>query len=371
MSILRAGVIGLGRMGSTFDDEIVHEVRRGGVVFLPYCHAPSYAQSPYTRLVAGADPHEGQRQAFAQRWELDAAHVYADYRQMLEAENLDIVSVCTTARYRADIVVHCARSGIKAIWAEKPIALSLAEADVMVQACHDEGVVLAINCARRWHPLFAEARKLISQGELGEILHVTGYGQCGLSHNGSHLIDTLRFLADGNVSWVFGEIAADATMPADGDLQGNGYLAFDNGVRGFLRGTPSGAAEWDFEVIGTEGRIRSSAHGLDFELYRMIKGGVRDRGLPVKSPYPWPTHLRGMGEAIIEDLVHCIATGASPRCDGEDGRQALEVAMALHESHAQGGVKTALPLQDRSRRIFSRDTQGDREPARIRRQRGA
>ncbi len=368
MSILRAGVIGLGRMGSTFDDEIEHAVRRGGVVFLPYCHAPSYIKSARTHLVAGADPHSGQRQAFAQRWELETSHVYADYRHMLEAQKLDIVSVCTTARHRARIVMDCADAGVKAIWAEKPIALSLAEADAMIQVCRDRGVVLAINCARRWHPLFAEARKLIARGELGEILHVTGYGQCGLSHNGSHLIDTLRFLAAGNVTWVFGEIAADASMPVDGDLQGNGYLAFDNGVRGFLRGTPSGAAEWDFEVIGTAGRIRSSCHGLDFALYQVIAGGVRDRGLPVKAPYPWPTHMPGIGETIIEDLVHCMATGARPQCDGEDGRQALEVAMALHASHAQGGVRTDLPLPDRSRRIFSRDTQGDAEPARIRRQ---
>ncbi len=368
---LRAGVIGLGRMGSTFDDEIEYDIRRGGVVFLPYCHAPSYAASPLTTLVAGADLHGDQRREFSQRWHLASDHVYTNYQEMLDTEQLDIVSVCTTARHRASIVMDCARAGVKAIWAEKPIALSLAEADDMIQICKEEGVVLAINCARRWHPLFFQARKLIEQGELGEILHVTGYGQCGLSHNGSHLIDTLRFLAGGDVKWVFGEIAEDTAMPAEGDLQGNGYLAFNNGVRGFLRGTPSGAAEWDFEVIGTEGRIRSSALGLDFELFKMVAGGVRGRDLPAKVPYPWPTHMRGMGEIILEDLTHCIHTGASPRCSGEDGRQALEVALALHESHAQGGMKTYLPLPDRSRRIYSLDTRGDNEPARTRRQRQA
>ena len=57
----RAAVIGLGRMGSTFDDEI----KQGGQFFMPYCHAPTYVASPHTELVAGADPHAEQGAIFA------------------------------------------------------------------------------------------------------------------------------------------------------------------------------------------------------------------------------------------------------------------------------------------------------------------
>ncbi|MAT77349.1 hypothetical protein CMK14_19685 [Candidatus Poribacteria bacterium] len=68
---------------------------------------------------------------------------------MLEKEQLDLVSVCTTAKIRANIVQDTARAGVKAIWAEKPMAISLAEADAMVNVCRENDVVLAINCARR------------------------------------------------------------------------------------------------------------------------------------------------------------------------------------------------------------------------------
>ncbi len=363
MSQLRAGVIGLGRIGSTFDDEI----ELGGVFFLPYCHTPSYIASVHTQLVAGADRHPGQRQAYVERWALDSTHVYADYQEMLAQENLDIVSVCTTARYRSQIVQDCARAGVKAIWAEKPLALSLAEADAIVRICRDHGVVLAVNCSRRWHPLFDQGRQLIDHGELGAILQVTGYGACTLSANGSHLIDTVRYLAGGDVAWVFGEMVDHGDT--DEDPQGNGYLAFDNGVRAYVRSMPCGAANWDFEVIGSQGRIRSCTHGLDFRYYKMIAGGPRGAGAPVQVQYPWPTTMRGMGEIIIDDLVHCIDTGQSPRCDGDDGRKALEVALALRESHRRGGIKVVLPLADRSLRILSGDTRGDHEPARIRHQR--
>ena len=80
MTTYRAAVIGLGRMGSTFDDEMTE----GGSIFLPYCHAPSYCASPHTELVAGADPHDEQRAIFGDRWGLEQDHLYGDYRQMLE-----------------------------------------------------------------------------------------------------------------------------------------------------------------------------------------------------------------------------------------------------------------------------------------------
>ncbi len=68
----RAAVIGLGRMGSTYDDERT----QGSSVYLPYCHTPAYAASPLTQLVGGADPHEEQRAIYAERWGVQG-HVYA------------------------------------------------------------------------------------------------------------------------------------------------------------------------------------------------------------------------------------------------------------------------------------------------------
>ena len=104
----RAAVIGLGRMGSTFDDEI----EQGGTLFLPYCHAPSYTAHERVDLVAGADPHPEQRQIFADRWGLEDDHVYADYVEMLEAEKPDIVSICTTARGRHRILLDTAAAAV-------------------------------------------------------------------------------------------------------------------------------------------------------------------------------------------------------------------------------------------------------------------
>ncbi len=270
----RAAVIGLGRMGSTFDDEATH----GGALFYPYCHAPTYVAAPNVDLVAGADLHDEQRSIFGERWGLAPKHIYADYREMLDKENLDLVSVCVTARHRSEIVQQIAQSGVKAIWAEKPIAFSLGEADDMIDTCKKNGVTLAINCARRYNPFFAEARRMAVEGELGKLLQVTAYARCGLSHNGSHAIDTIRYLAGGEVQWVFGEMASDEAAVGDDDLSGNGYLAFDNGVRAYLRSTDTGCVDWEFDLIGTEARVRSLSAAQEFEILRRVQGGSKGRG---------------------------------------------------------------------------------------------
>lgn len=372
MAIYRAAVIGTGRMGSTFDDEMT----QGGGIFTPYCHGPAYFYSPLTELVSGADIHEEQRSLFGERWGLSRDHLYADYREMLKKEKPDIVSVTTTAKVRSRIVVDMARSGVKAIWAEKPIALSLEEADRMVRVCQEEGVTLAVNCARRWNPFYSEGRRMIEAGELGDVLQVTGYGQCGLSHNGSHLLDIMRYMAGGNVQWVFGEMESNEAAAGDNDLMGNGYLAYDNGARGFVRSTPVGStASWEIDVICERGRLICRESPPEWTVVREEAGEApgagsrrRRQGLPVRYPIPWPARMQGTGLTIIEDVVSAIETGRPPKCSGDDGLAALETAIALRESHRRGGVKVHLPLKDRSLLVHSTETLHGDTPVRVRRQ---
>jgi len=364
MATYRAAVIGLGRMGSTFDDEMT----QGGSIIIPYCHTPSYVASPLTDLVGGADPHDEQRAIYGNRWGVSDEHLYANYRDMLEREKPDIVSICTTARHRAEIMTDCARAGVKAIWAEKPISLSLEEADHMVEVSDELGVKVAVNTARRYNPYFADIRRRIDAGELGNILQVIVLGQCGLSHNGSHAIDVMRYLAKGgNAEWVFGEMESDEAAAGDNDLQGNGYVAFDNGIRGFLRGTSCGVANWETDVIGTDGRARTMFNCIEAEYTHLAEGGPRGRGIPIHTPVPLPPHIEGMGLTIIRDLIESVEQDTQPRASIHDGRQALEIAVALRESHRQGGAKVALPLEDRSLTILSSEIQNDDQPARVRR----
>jgi hypothetical protein len=77
--------------------------------------------------------------------------------------------------------------------------------------------------------------------------------------------------------------------------------------------------------------------------------------------------IEGTGITIVRDLINAIETGDAPRCSGVDGRAALEIAVALRESHRQGGTKVTLPLSNRDLGILSIELRNDAQPARIRR----
>lgn len=362
MARYRAALIGLGRIASTIDDE----VQGYSAVMLPYAHMACYREVPEIEVVAAADPYAEQRDAFRQRWGVE--HLYADYHELLERERPDIVSVATSAKPRPAIVIDCARAGVRAIYAEKPIAFSLAEADAMIATCRENGAKLAIGCTRRWDAYWNQAKGLITEGAIGRVLQVTAYGQAGLSHNGSHLIDLVRYLAGGNVAWVFGEMESDSKAASDDDLMGNGYLAFDNGVRAFIRTWPSGSANWEFEVIGETGRLRSVGNGREIVFWQI---GADQRAEPLQRIFPRPQRIQSPGVRAFRDLVRCLETEKEPTCAGEDGRAALEVAIALRESHRQGGARVNLPLADRQLKMLSAETLRGDVPVALRRAQGS
>src|SRR5437867_525450 len=117
----KVALIGLGRIASTIDDE----VQDSPGLFLPYAHMGAYRAVSDVQVVAAADTYAEQRDAFRQRWGVE--RMYADYREMLEKEKPDIVSVTTSTKPRPGIVIYCARAGVRLIYAEKPISNSLAE----------------------------------------------------------------------------------------------------------------------------------------------------------------------------------------------------------------------------------------------------
>ncbi|MHB0878473.1 MAG: Gfo/Idh/MocA family protein [Anaerolineae bacterium] len=359
MSRYRAAIIGLGRISSTIDDEVQGEPS----VLLPYSHMACYRDVPDVEVVAGADPYEEQRRAFGDRWGVE--RLYADYREMLQREKPDIVSVATSAKPRPAIVAACAEAGVRAIWAEKPMATSLAEADAMVAVCREHGAKLAVNCSRHWDAYWNATRNLIDAGEIGQVLQVNGYGEANISHNGSHLLDLVRYLAGGEVGWVFGEMESDEKAASDDDLMGNGYLAFDNGVRGLARMWPCGAASWEFEVIGERGRIRSLSNGQAFQWWQSQPAGRRSQ--LVARLFPRPQRLQSPGVRAVLDLVHCLDSGSEPRCSGVDGRAVLEIAIAMRQSHREGGGRIDLPIADRSLSIRSAETLGGDLPQALRR----
>ena len=350
MARYKVAVIGLGRISSTIDDET-----EGSSWLLPWSHTGSYVQVPEVEVVAGADPYAEQREAFGRRYGI--SNLYSDYREMLEKERPTIVSVCVSTKPRPDIVTTIAEMdvGVKAIWTEKPISFSLEQADAMVAACRKAGIKLAINCVRRWDPWYNKAREMIDSGAIGEIIQVNVYMPGELSHN-SHALNLARYLAggDGKVSWVWGEMESDETARSDDDLGGNCYLVFENGARAYVilwHARPGPWLHQEADVVGSEGRIRSPRDARDFEWWRKAEGTPQPE--LCRYFFPRPQWLSSFGIRAVYDMIQCTETGKEPNNSGDEALHDLEVAVALRESHRQGGRRIDLPIADRSLKIIS------------------
>src|SRR5262249_9062281 len=133
----KVALIGLGRIASTIDDE----VQDSPGLLLPYAHMAAYRRVPEVEVVAAVDLYAEQRAAFRARWGVE--RVYGDYGEMLEQEKPDIVGVTTATKPRRGIVMDCARAGVRVVFAEKPIASRLSEADAMIETCRAHGTKLA------------------------------------------------------------------------------------------------------------------------------------------------------------------------------------------------------------------------------------
>src|SRR3712207_1793702 len=120
---------------------------------------------------------------------------------------------------------------------------------------------------------------------------------------------------------------------------------------------PVGGASWEFEVIGSQGRIRAVADAQRIEFWKNVEPTLEGRRRePAQHNFPLPWFGESPNVRTLRDLLVCIETGKQPNCSGEEGRHVLEIAIAMRESHRRGGQRVDLPLADRSLRIVSQET---------------
>ena len=296
--------------------------------------------------MAGVDVDRARLEDFGRRWEVDG--LYTDIREMVEREKPDIVSVTTRPQERPEVVATLAECGVRAIFATKPLCRSLADADAMIDVCRRSGTILSVACHLNWYAPYRAALELIGSGDIGPLRSIVCNTPMTLSNIGSHSLALIRLFAGAQARWVFGHMDDDAEASGDRDLSGSGYILYESGVRAILNSrAPEGT--WSVEFLCEQGRIVSRHHHAEFELW--TKGRtVGDTSLEYESrqlfPYPW--RPRSSMVDALEGVAHSIEAGREEVCPGEFGREALEIAIALRESHRLGGIRVDLPLGERS-----------------------
>jgi predicted dehydrogenase len=334
-SVYRAGVIGLGVMGSIADG-------LGGrhpTWFPPCSHADAYRMNPRTELVAGATRSSEKASAFKAKFERP---VYADYQEMLASEALDVVSVATPATLHAEMTIAAAKAGARAVFCEKVMATSLAECDEMISTCRAKGTILAINHTRRWNDRFRSIARFVAEGRIGRVEAVhTHFGGSRLCRSGSHHIDFARMVVeDDPVVWGIGSLS----NPEDVDPGGWGLFETASGRRIHVDGCEGMTHTGMTDIVGEKGVVRILDGGLKVEWWHKSNdavGGMAMGSLPDNFPIRSP--LRN----AVNDLLACIEhSDLTPLCSGEDGRTAFEMIAAIHLSDRAGRAVVPFPLTD-------------------------
>ena len=340
MADYRAGIIGLGFIGA--GDQVSGDALGQRVEDLDGTHASSLAGHPQIELVAGSSRDQGRRDRFAQRTE---ARTYADWRELLEREELDIVSVATYANVHAEPTVACAEAGVRAVLCEKPIAQSVPDAERMVAACADAGALLVINHQRRFTSSFRKARAHLANGGLGELTSINAQWPTGrLGGVGSHVFDAIYHVTGRRIEAVSATLdlagKPDARGPQFADPGCWGTMRLEGGLMATVDATDYGMAPWDVRVNGAQGRAFVGS------------GDVRLEYWDGRSEHWTNDDQVGTGmDVAVREIVDWLDGESDFDYDPAETVQVLEAIAAFHASHAKNSAWVELPLTGADREI--------------------
>ncbi len=340
MADYRAGIIGLGFIGA--GDQVSGDALGQRVEDLDGTHASSLAGHPQIELVAGSSRDQGRRDRFAQR---TGARTYADWRELLEREELDIVSVATYANVHAEPTVACAEAGVRAVLCEKPIAQSVPDAERMVAACADAGALLVINHQRRFTSSFRKARAHLANGGLGELTSINAQWPTGrLGGVGSHVFDAIYHVTGRRIEAVSATLdlagKPDARGPQFADPGCWGTMRLEGGLMATVDATDYGMAPWDVRVNGAEGRAFVGS------------GDVRLEYWDGRSEHWTNDDQVGTGmDVAVREIVDWLDGESDFDYDPAETVQVLEAIAAFHASHAKNSAWVELPLTGADREI--------------------
>ncbi|MSO54337.1 MAG: Gfo/Idh/MocA family oxidoreductase [Rhodospirillales bacterium] len=243
--LLTAAIVGLGRVGSRFDEEPGRGI---------WSHAGAYLTSCRYRLMGGADLTIDNRERFAMR--CPDARVFESAAKMMHDIRPDVLSICTPPKGRADLVEYLFSVHLpKVLIAEKPLEIDGVARQRLIDVCARLGVPLLVNYNRRYERVYREVREAIIAGLIGTVTSITVTAPPRLWTTGSHAIDLLLFFAqEAPDDW---RVLGLPALYEDGEPAGDLICRFPSGVAGrVLTAGRRSMLVFETEVIGTEGRIR-------------------------------------------------------------------------------------------------------------------
>ena len=179
-----------------------------------------WAKLPNVELVAAADPNEPLREKT--RAEYGAQRLYASYQEMLDKEELDLLQIASDNATAADIVEAAAPKGMHMV-IEKPMAARLSQAERMLKAAQNAGVVMMVNWPTQWHAPFQTFARIIEDGAVGKLFYL----KYRAAHNGPKEIGCSEYFW----GWLYNEELNGAGALMD-------YCCYSAAMNAYFLGRP-------------------------------------------------------------------------------------------------------------------------------------
>jgi len=307
------------------------------------------------QLVAVCDLDESKAKSIG---ELFSVPNYVDMHLMMQDENIDVVVVLTESGNHARHVVELAKYG-KHIVVEKPMALTLADADAMIKACDNAGIKLFVIKQNRFNVPVVKLREAVEQGRFGKLVLGTVrvrwcrtqeyYDQAPwrgtwamdggvLTNQASHHVDLLEWML-GEVDSVFAR-GATALAKIEAEDTAVAILKFHNGALGIIEATTAirpSDLEGSISILGEGGSVEIGGFAVNkMKVWNFVDSLPGDED--VLDQYSVnPPSVYGFGhQAYYDHVVDCIKNKRRHLVDGLEGRKSLELINAIYESIETG-----------------------------------
>ena len=311
-------------------------------------------------IVAICDLDQQKAEAFAREQQLpETVAVYTDYEQLMEEAKPELVAIATWSGTHAKIALAAIRRKIHVI-VEKPIALSLDDADQMIREAAEHQVKLCTNHQNRFNPVIRLIRQAVEEGRIGKMLYGTAHVRWyrdkayfdqdtrwrgtweqdggALMNQCIHDADLLRWMMGDEITEVFAYTDNLAHPYIEVEDLGIATIRFANGGYGVFEGTtvarpaPTGLEETLY-LFGSEGTLK--AGGLSVNRLEAWEVPGEEKRLPElqKACDETPENVYGHGHTpLYRDMLEAIRDDRAPLVDGSAGRRALELILGIYES---------------------------------------
>lgn len=301
--------------------------------------------------------------------------VYENYHEMLQVEKPELVSIATESGKHAYIALDCIATGCNVI-IEKPIALSLADADAIISAAREKGVLVCANHQNRFNKSIQEIRKAVEKRRFGKLLYGTAHIRWARNHEyydraawrgtweqdgGAlmnqciHDIDLLRWMMGDEIDTVYGMTDQLIHPYIQAEDLGIALVKFKNGSYGIIEGTtdvfPRNLEETLY-IFGEKGTVKAGGEAVNIIEEWKFADYFGDEEIVKKECSENPPNIYGFGHTkLYKNVIDAIEGRDKLVVDGEAGRRALELVLAIYKSAAEGRP-VKLPLKECSTMDF-------------------